>query len=152
MCGIGIDSRMPDHQILEARYLTRCLQHFDLAIFSLQFCKSSRCSQNESGSGPTDLTSPPRQASKALSMCSPTSFADTRLQSTPLRLDLSVRNYFWTVRRKSRSSRSAAWRRLSGSVSQTISQMSSTSWPDPMADGSTLRYFGQTASSPKQNL
>ena len=47
MCGIGVDSRMPDHQVLEAGYLSRCLQHFDFAIFSLQFCKSPRCGQNE---------------------------------------------------------------------------------------------------------
>ena len=47
MCGIGIDSRMPDHKVLEAGYLSRCLQYFDFAIFSLQFCKSPRCGQNE---------------------------------------------------------------------------------------------------------
>src|ERR1700733_9369298 len=47
MCGIGIDSRMPDHKVLEAGYLSRRLQYFDFAIFSLQFCKSPRCGQNE---------------------------------------------------------------------------------------------------------
>src|ERR1700742_2160076 len=80
-------------------------------------------------------------------MFSPTSFADTRLRSTRLHLGLSGRNSFWTARRKSRSSRSAAWHRSSGSDSRMISQTLSPFLPDPMADGSTLRYFAQTAAS-----
>jgi hypothetical protein len=56
--GIGIDSRMPDHQVLEAGYLCRRLQHLDFAIFCLQSCKSPGYgksqfgSRNAPGSGP----------------------------------------------------------------------------------------------------
>jgi len=50
MCSIRIDSRMPDHQVLEASYLSRCLQHLDFAIFCLQSCESPGCCQNEFGS------------------------------------------------------------------------------------------------------
>lgn len=50
MRGIRIDSRMPDHQVLEAGYLSRRLQHLDFAIFGLLSCESLRCRQNQFGS------------------------------------------------------------------------------------------------------
>ncbi len=50
MRGIRIDSRMPDHQVLEAGYLFRRLQHLDFAIFCLQSCESPGCGQNQFGS------------------------------------------------------------------------------------------------------
>src|ERR1700694_815629 len=50
MRGIRIDSRMPDHQILEAGYLSRRLQHLDFAIFGLQSCESPGCGKNQFGS------------------------------------------------------------------------------------------------------
>jgi hypothetical protein len=49
MCSIRIDSRMPDHQVLEAGYLSRRLQHLDFAIFCLQSCESPGSRQNEFG-------------------------------------------------------------------------------------------------------
>ena len=51
---------------------------------------------------------------------------------------------------RSRLSRSAAWRRLSGSASPTISPTSSPFLPGPTADGSTRRCFAQTVASHKQ--
>jgi len=50
MRGIRIDSRMPDHQVLEAGYLLRRLLHLDFAIFGLQSCESPGCGKNQSGS------------------------------------------------------------------------------------------------------
>src|ERR1700751_6168378 len=50
MRGIRIDSRMPDHQVPEAGYLSRRLQHFDFAIFGLQSCESPGCGKNQFGS------------------------------------------------------------------------------------------------------
>src|ERR1700733_14274332 len=50
MRGIGINSRMPDHQVLEARDLSRRLQHLDFAIFSLQSCESPGRGKNQFGS------------------------------------------------------------------------------------------------------
>src|ERR1700733_7918853 len=50
MRSICIDSRMPDHQVLEAGYLFRCLLHLDFAIFGLQFCESPGCGKNQFGS------------------------------------------------------------------------------------------------------
>src|ERR1700751_3189838 len=50
MRGIRIDSRMPDHQVLEAGYLSRSLHHLDFGIFGLGSCKSLRCCQNQFGS------------------------------------------------------------------------------------------------------
>ena len=50
MRGIRIDSRMPDHQVLEAGYLSRRLQHLDFAIFGLQSCESPGCGKNQFGS------------------------------------------------------------------------------------------------------
>ena len=50
MCSIRIDSRMPDHQVLEAGYLSRRLQHLDFAIFGLQSCESPGCGENQFGS------------------------------------------------------------------------------------------------------
>src|ERR1700751_5933147 len=50
MRGIRIDSRMPDHQVLEAGYLSWRLQHFDFAIFGLQSCESPWCGKNQFGS------------------------------------------------------------------------------------------------------
>ena len=50
MRGIRIDSRMPDHQVLEAGYLFRRLLHLDFAIFGLQCCESPGCGKNQFGS------------------------------------------------------------------------------------------------------
>src|SRR3984957_7592751 len=50
MRSIRIDSRMPDHQVFEAGYLSRCLQHLDFGIFGLGSCESLRCCQNQIGS------------------------------------------------------------------------------------------------------
>src|SRR5260370_20016193 len=50
MRSIRIDSRMPDHQVLEAGYFCRRLQHLDFAIFGLDSCESLGCGQNEFGS------------------------------------------------------------------------------------------------------
>jgi hypothetical protein len=50
MRGIRIDSRMPDHQVLEAGYLFGCLLHLDFAIFGLQLCESPGCRKNQFGS------------------------------------------------------------------------------------------------------
>ena len=50
MRGIRIDSRMPDHQVLEAGYLFRRLLHLDSAIFGLQSCESPWCGKNQFGS------------------------------------------------------------------------------------------------------
>src|ERR1700752_1510983 len=47
---IRIDSRMPDHQILEASYLPRRLQHLDFAIFGLESCESPGSGKNQFGS------------------------------------------------------------------------------------------------------
>ena len=47
MCGIGIDSWMPDHQVLEAGYLARRLQHPDFAIFGFQSCESPGRRKNQ---------------------------------------------------------------------------------------------------------
>src|ERR1700722_3306616 len=41
---------MPDHQVLEAGYLLRPLQHLDLAIFGPQGCEPPGCGQNQFGS------------------------------------------------------------------------------------------------------
>ena len=50
MRGIGVHSWMPNHQILEAGYLSRHLQHLDFAIFCLESCESLGCGQNQFGS------------------------------------------------------------------------------------------------------
>jgi len=50
MRGIRIDSRMPDHQVLEAGYLSRRFQHLDFGIFGFGSCESLRCCQNQFGS------------------------------------------------------------------------------------------------------
>jgi len=50
MRGIRIDSRMPDHPVLEAGYLSRRLQHLDFVIFGLQRCESPGCGKNQFGS------------------------------------------------------------------------------------------------------
>src|SRR5258708_4689760 len=50
MRGIRIDSRMPDHQVLEAGHLSRRLQHPDFAIIGLQSCESTGCGKNQFGS------------------------------------------------------------------------------------------------------
>src|ERR1700690_4222721 len=47
MRGIRIDSRMPDHQVLEAGYLFRRLLHLDFAIFGFQSCESPGCGKNQ---------------------------------------------------------------------------------------------------------
>src|SRR5580692_3257952 len=58
MRGICIDSRMPDHQVLEAGDLSRRLQNLDFAIFGLQLCESPRCSKNQFGSRNTPRGGP----------------------------------------------------------------------------------------------
>ncbi len=50
MRGIGVHPWMPDHQVLETRQLTRCLQDFDFAIFCLDSCESPGCGKNQFGS------------------------------------------------------------------------------------------------------
>ena len=50
MRGIRIDSRMPNHQVLESGYLFRRLLHLDFAIFRLQSCESPGCGKNQLGS------------------------------------------------------------------------------------------------------
>ena len=50
MRGIGVHPGMPDHQVLEAGYLSRRLQHLDFAIFGLQSCESPGCGKNQFGS------------------------------------------------------------------------------------------------------
>src|SRR3984957_9402146 len=50
MRGIRIDSRMPDHEVLEAGYLFWCFKHLDFAIFSFQSCESPGCGKNKFGS------------------------------------------------------------------------------------------------------
>src|SRR5258708_15510285 len=50
MRGIRIDSRMPDHQVLEAGYHSRRLQHLNFAIFGLQSCESPGCGKDQFGS------------------------------------------------------------------------------------------------------
>jgi len=50
MRSIRVHPGMPDHQVLEAGYLRRRLQHLDLAIFCLQSCESLGCGQNQFGS------------------------------------------------------------------------------------------------------
>src|SRR5580692_8997953 len=40
---------MPDHQILEAGYLSRCLKNLDFAIFGLQYCESPGCGEDQLG-------------------------------------------------------------------------------------------------------
>ena len=47
---IRIDSRMPDHQILETGQFRGSLHKFDLAIFCLDSCESLGRSQNQFGS------------------------------------------------------------------------------------------------------
>src|SRR5580658_7393347 len=41
---------MPNHQVLEAGYLSRRLQQLDFAIFRLQCCESPGCGKNQFGS------------------------------------------------------------------------------------------------------
>src|ERR1700733_15895177 len=50
MRGIRIDSRMPDHQVFESGYLSRCLQDLDFAIFGFESCEPSRRGENQFGS------------------------------------------------------------------------------------------------------
>ena len=47
MRGIRIDSRMPDHQVLESGYLSRRFQHLDFAIVGLLCCESPGCGKNQ---------------------------------------------------------------------------------------------------------
>ena len=47
MRGIGIYSRMPDHQVLESGYLSRRLQHLDFTIFGLESRESPGCGKNQ---------------------------------------------------------------------------------------------------------
>src|SRR5579872_373939 len=50
---IRIDSRMPDHHVLEAGDLFWSLLHLDFAIVGLQSCESAGCGKNQFGSGNT---------------------------------------------------------------------------------------------------
>ena len=47
MRSIGVHPWMPDHQVLEACQLTRCVQYLDFAIFRLDSCESLGCGQNQ---------------------------------------------------------------------------------------------------------
>ena len=38
---------MPDHQVLESGYLSRCLQHLDFTIFGLEYRESPGCRKNQ---------------------------------------------------------------------------------------------------------
>ena len=50
MRGIRIDSRMPDHQVLEAGYLFRRLLHLNFVIFGFQSCEPPGGGKNQFGS------------------------------------------------------------------------------------------------------
>ena len=54
---ICIDSRTPDHQVLEAGYLFRRLLHLDFAVLRLQSGESAGCGKNQFGSGNTPRSS-----------------------------------------------------------------------------------------------
>src|SRR5271163_556274 len=49
MRGIGSDSRMPDHQVLETGDLFRRFPHLDFSIFGFQPCESPGCGKNQFG-------------------------------------------------------------------------------------------------------